>query len=93
MFVAANRAERELLEAEMPRLRELCSQVGVELGQTEVAERDQSEHGYTAGDTQHDRGHKSAIKDTGEDADNPVEAMGSLAVGPDTNQGLIDYYI
>ncbi len=93
LFVAANRAARELLEAELPRLRELFSQIGVELGQAEVAAEDQRGRGHSTDDAQLDRGHSSAIKETGEDADNPVGAMGSLAVGPDTNQGLIDYYI
>ncbi|MDJ0879829.1 MAG: flagellar hook-length control protein FliK [Halieaceae bacterium] len=93
VFYAANRTARELLEAELPRLRELFSQVGVELTQADVAERGRDGGDLGAGQQGYDEGHNSSIKESAAGADNRNEAVGSLAVDASGAQNLIDYYI
>ncbi len=93
VFVAANRGARELLEAELPRLRELFSQAGVELSQAEVSTGDREESAQADSDGQFDRGHKIDIKNPAEPVDNPMGAVSSLAANAGDERGLIDYYV
>jgi len=88
MFFAPNRAARELIEAEMPRLRELLSEAGVELGQSDVSEQSLAEH--RAGSEQ-----ETASVAAGKQSDaqtNEPETPASVGSLND-HGGLIDYYI
>lgn len=92
VFFAANRTARELLEAELPRLRELFSQAGVELTQADVSEQRNGE-AWGSGQSEHDSGHSSTLKKSVVSADSGNEAVGSLTVDTSGAQHLIDYYI
>ena len=93
VFVAANRTARELLEAEIPRLRELFSQAGVELGQAEVSDRESGDREFAAREESHDERHSSTTRNGAEPAETPMDEANLLSVGVQGSRGLIDYYI
>jgi flagellar hook-length control protein FliK len=94
VFTAANRSARELLEAEIPRLRELFAQAGVELGQVEVSDRQPGERQqFTARDESYDGGHGSPVKRGREDADTELAESNLPSAGGEDGRGIIDHYI
>jgi flagellar hook-length control protein FliK len=94
VFLAANRSARELLEAEIPRLRELFSQVGVELGQVDVSDRQAGDRQqFATRDESYDGDHNSAVKQNPGEADTESGESSLPAVGGDSGSGMIDYYI
>jgi flagellar hook-length control protein FliK len=93
VFVAANRTARELLEAELPRLRELFSQAGMELGQAEVSDRESGDGEFAAREETHDGRHSSTARRGAEAAETPMQEANLLSMGVRGDRGVIDYYI
>jgi flagellar hook-length control protein FliK len=90
VFYSQNRAARELMEAEMPRLREMFAQTGIELNQSDVSEQSLAQ--YEAGGQ--DGPATGAATESDAPEDSPTEAISSLNTAePGAASGLIDYYI
>lgn len=90
VFYSQNRAARELMEAEMPRLREMFAQTGIELSQSDVSEQSLAQH--TAGGQ--DGARTGAANGPGTPEDSSTENISSpTGAEPGAHSGLIDYYI
>lgn len=91
VFFSQNRMARELIEAELPRLREMFADAGIELGDSDVSEHSMQEHREQALQQQAAvTGAGRAVNGEPESAGSPVSQ--SVALGS-PGQSLIDFYV
>ncbi len=90
VFHSPNRAARELIEAELPRLREMFAQAGIELGQSDVSGESLAQNKANEQGDAHEQAWAGS-------ADGDDSAAGETENVTDTDlsepSGLIDYYI